>query len=92
MGLVATNAALTIDLEQSPADAGRAFAFSVLGGNVSGLLAPIVTGYLVATAGSFVSALLLAGVLALVGAALSFGLTRFPIGQMEAAAPAVSAV
>jgi ACS family glucarate transporter-like MFS transporter len=88
----ATNAALTSDLLHSPADAGRAFAFLVLGGNVFGLLAPIVTGYLVAATGSFVSAFVLAGVLALVGAALSFALTRFPIGQIEAAAPTVSAV
>ena len=43
----AANATLTSDLLRSPADAGRAFAFLVLGGNVFGLLAPIVTGYLV---------------------------------------------
>jgi MFS family permease len=88
----ATNAALTSDLLHSPADAGRAFAFLVLGGNVFGLLAPIVTGYLVAATGSFVSAFVLAGVLALVGAVLSFGLTRSPIGRMEAAASTVSAL
>lgn len=86
----ATNAALTSDLLHSPADAGRAFAFLVLGGNVFGLLAPIVTGYLVAATGSFVSAFVLAGLLALIGAALSFGLTRFPIGQADALAAAVA--
>jgi ACS family glucarate transporter-like MFS transporter len=36
----ATNAALANDLLRSRADAGRAFAFMVLGGNVFGLLAP----------------------------------------------------
>lgn len=36
-----------------------------------------VTGYLVAATGSFVSAFVLAGVPALIGAAWSFGLTRF---------------
>jgi ACS family glucarate transporter-like MFS transporter len=82
----ATNAALTSDLLHSPADAGRAFAFLVLGGNVFVLLAPIVTGYLVAATGSFVSAFVLAGVLALIGAALSFGLTRFPIGRVDTGA------
>ena len=46
----AANATLTSDLLRSPADAGRAFAFLVLGGNVFGLLSPIVTGYLVAAA------------------------------------------
>jgi cyanate permease len=80
----ATNAALTSDLLHSPADAGRAFAFLVLGGNVFGLLAPIVTGYIVAATGSFASAFVLAGVLALIGAALSFGLTRFPLGASDA--------
>lgn len=63
----AVNAALTSDLLHSPADAGRAFAFLVLGGNVFGLLA-------------------------LVGAALSFGLTRFPIGQVETGVPAMVSV
>ena len=87
----ATNAALTSDLLHSPADAGRAFAFLVLGGNLFGLMAPIVTGYLVSATGSFVSAFVLAGVLALVGAATSFALTRFPIGDLYAGTPAVSA-
>lgn len=72
----AINAALTSDLLHSPADAGRAFAFLVLGGNVFGLLAPIVTGYIVQWTGSFASAFLLAGVLALVGAVVSLTLTR----------------
>jgi ACS family glucarate transporter-like MFS transporter len=62
----AANATLTSDLLRSPADAGRAFAFLVLGGNVFGLLAPIVTGYLVAASGSFSSAFMAAGVLALI--------------------------
>ncbi len=77
----ATNAALTGDLLRSPADAGRAFAFLVLGGNVFGLLAPIVTGYIVQATGSFASAFVLAGVLALIGAAISLALTRRPLGE-----------
>ena len=52
----ATNGALVSDLLRSPGDAGRAFAFLVLGGNTFGLLAPIVTGYIVAATGSFDSA------------------------------------
>jgi MFS family permease len=77
----ATNAALTSDLLRSPADAGRAFAFLVLGGNVFGLLAPIVTGYIVQATGSFASAFILAGVLALIGAALSLAMTRHTLGE-----------
>ena len=77
----ATNAALTSDLLRSPADAGRAFAFLVLGGNIFGLLAPIVTGYIVQATGSFSSAFVLAGVLALLGAVISLALTRHTLSE-----------
>jgi MFS family permease len=77
----ATNAALTNDLLRSQEDSGRAFAFMVLGGNVFGLLAPIVTGYIVEVTGSFSSAFVLAGVLSLIGAAVSFTLTRHTLGE-----------
>jgi ACS family glucarate transporter-like MFS transporter len=80
----ATNAALTSDLLRSPSDAGRAFAFLVLGGNVFGLLAPIVTGYLVAASGSFSSAFIAAGVLALIGALATLVLPRGAIGEVSA--------
>jgi MFS family permease len=86
----ATNAALANDLLRSKADAGRAFAFMVLGGNVFGLLAPIVTGYIVELSGSFSSAFVLAGVLSLIGAGVSFTLTRHTLG--EAAPVAVGAM
>jgi MFS family permease len=84
----ATNAALTSDLLRSPADAGRAFAFLVLGGNVFGLLAPIITGYLVQATGSFASAFVLAGVLALLGAAISLTFTRHTLGESPTLATA----
>jgi MFS family permease len=77
----ATNAALANDLLRSQADSGRAFAFMVLGGNVFGLLAPIVTGYIVQITGSFASAFMLAGALSLIGAAVSFALTRYTLGE-----------
>jgi len=77
----ATNAALCNDLLRSPADSGRAFAFMVLGGNTFGLLAPIVTGYIVSATGSFASAFMLAGVLALIGAVVSFTMTRHTLGE-----------
>jgi ACS family glucarate transporter-like MFS transporter len=77
----ATNAALATDLLRSPADSGRAFAFMVLGGNVFGVLAPIVTGYIVQITGSFSSAFVLAGGLAVFGAAVSFTMTRHTLGE-----------
>jgi len=81
----AANGALVSDLLRSPADAGRAFAFLVLGGNSFGLLAPIVTGYLVQATGSFDSAFVLAGALALIGATVILALARTPIGEVSPA-------
>jgi len=77
----ATNAALANDLLRSQADSGRAFAFMVLGGNVFGLLAPIVTGYIVQATGSFASAFVLAGVVSLIGALVSLTMTRHTLGE-----------
>jgi ACS family glucarate transporter-like MFS transporter len=76
------NAALTNDLLRSKADSGRAFAFLVLGGNVFGLTAPIITGYIVQLTGSFSSAFILAGALSLIGAAVSYGMTRHTLGEV----------
>jgi ACS family glucarate transporter-like MFS transporter len=82
----ATNAALCNDLLRSQADSGRAFAFMVLGGNVFGLLAPIVTGYIVQATGSFAAAFMLAGALSLVGALVSLTLTRHTLGETSPSA------
>ncbi len=84
----AANAALANDLLRSPADSGRTFAFMVLGGNVFGLLAPIVTGYIIQITGSFSSAFVLAGVLSLIGAAVSFTFTRHTVGEASPVAVA----
>ena len=81
----ATNGALTNDLLRSPADAGRALAFLVLGGNSFGLCAPIVTGYLVEATGSFNSAFIAAGILALVGASAALILSRGTLGEVQPA-------
>ena len=86
----ATNAALTNDLLRSQADSGRAFAFMVLGGNIFGLLAPIVTGYIVQATGSFSSAFMLAGAIALIGAVVSFTLTRHTLGEKTPVAVGVA--
>ncbi len=77
----AANGALVGDLLRSPGDAGRAFAFLVLGGNTFGLLAPIVTGYVVAATGSFNSAFVVAGLLALIGAVAALALARGTLGE-----------
>ena len=77
----AANGALVGDLLRSPGDAGRATAFLVLGGNSFGLLAPIVTGYVVAATGSFNAAFVVAGALALVGAVAALALVRGTLGE-----------
>ena len=77
----AANGALVGDLLRSPSDAGRATAFLVLGGNTFGLLAPIVTGYVVAATGSFNAAFVVAGALALVGAVAALALVRGTLGE-----------
>jgi len=84
-----TNAALCNDLLRNQADSGKAFAFMVLGGNIFGLLAPIITGYIVQITGSFASAFVLAGALSLIGAAVSFTLTRYTLGE-EVPVPAAA--
>jgi ACS family glucarate transporter-like MFS transporter len=87
----ATNGALTNDLLRSEADAGRALAFLVLGGNTFGLCAPIVTGYLVEATGNFNSAFIAAGAIALVGAVAALTLSRGAIGAaVGAARPAMA--
>jgi ACS family glucarate transporter-like MFS transporter len=82
----AANATLTSDLLRSPADAGRAFAILVLGGNLFGLIAPVATGYIVAASGSFSSAFIAAGLLALVGAVVTLTLSRGTIGEVAVTA------
>jgi ACS family glucarate transporter-like MFS transporter len=73
------NYALTNDLVEDPQVAGTAFGILQLGGNSFGLCAPIFTGYIVKTTGSFSSAFALAGALALIGAGVAFTMTRRPI-------------
>jgi ACS family D-galactonate transporter-like MFS transporter len=70
------NIALTYDLMQDPAHGGVAVGLLIMGGNVFGLIAPIVTGYAVAWSGGFAAAFTIAGVLLLTGAVTSQTLTR----------------
>jgi ACS family glucarate transporter-like MFS transporter len=80
------NFALLNDLLPNPKDVGIAMAFLVVGGNVCGLLAPIVTGYVIAATGSYDMAFLIAGMLLVIGAGSILTLTRQPIGGRQIAA------
>lgn len=75
----ALNFALVTDLVRSRADIGKVTAITVMGGNSFGLMAPIVTGYIIALTGSFDRAFVVAGLLPLAGAAATFLMTRKPI-------------
>ncbi len=78
---IGLNIALLSDLLRSAGDAGRATGLLILGGNVFGILAPIVTGYVVQATGSYDMAFVVAGALLLIGAASALLLTRRPIGD-----------
>jgi isoquinoline 1-oxidoreductase alpha subunit len=55
----------------------------LVGGNLLGLAAAVVTGYLVKATGNFTSALALSGLATLTGAVMSFWLTRTPIRALD---------
>lgn len=73
---ISLNFALTSDLVTDSKIAGTMMGIVTLGGNLFGILAPIVTGYIVATTGNFNSAFILAGCLLIIGALLSFTLSK----------------
>lgn len=94
-GIAATtslNFALLNDLLPNPKDVGVAMAFLVVGGNVFGLLAPIVTGYVIELTGSFDGAFAIAGILLVVGATAVLMMTRQPIGPALADADVAASV
>jgi ACS family glucarate transporter-like MFS transporter len=76
------NFSLLNDLLPSSGDVGRAMAFVVVGGNIFGLLAPIVTGYVTAT-GSYNRAFAIAGALLVTGAVVILSMTRKPMIPVE---------
>ena len=70
------NFALLNDLVASPSDIGACMGFVVLVGNLFGLTAPIVTGYVVSVTGGFATAFLVAGGLQVFGVAGALLLSR----------------
>ena len=78
---ISLNLSLINDLVRSGEDVGTAAGFITAVGNLFGLLAPIATGYFVASTGGFAMAFTVVGPLLIVGAVLSvFGATR-PVEQ-----------
>lgn len=73
---ISLNFALASDLLHSPRDAGKVAGLLVVGGNVFGILAPIVTGYVIEGTGSYNGAFVIAGALLILGAAAALTMTR----------------
>jgi ACS family glucarate transporter-like MFS transporter len=84
---VSLNIALTNDLLTRPGDAGKAMGILVSGGNAFGLMAPIVTGYVIAATTTYSAAFLIAGFFLVAGATISLTLTREPIDGQRVSLP-----
>ncbi|WP_237718141.1 MFS transporter [Cupriavidus sp. BIS7] len=84
------NFALLNDLLPSSRDVGKAMAFVVMGGNLFGLIAPIATGYVIAATGSYDWAFGIAGMLLVVGAAITLTMTRRPMIYVQTPQSAAS--
>jgi len=80
---VSMNLALLADLLRSPRLAGRANSIAMVGGNLFGLAAPIVTGYVVQITHSYTAAFIVAGVFLLLGTTVALSMTRTPIGRAD---------
>jgi MFS family permease len=81
---MAMNIALTADLMIDGRYNGVATSLLIMGGNLFGTAAPIVTGYVVAATGGYSGAFIIAGILLLGGAAIIISRARNPI-RLEAA-------
>jgi MFS family permease len=75
------NSTLVNDLLHDPRDIGKAIGLKTFGGNLLGMPAPIITGYVVAYFGSYNWAFLICGVVLIFGAAASLLMTRQPINR-----------
>jgi ACS family glucarate transporter-like MFS transporter len=73
------NFALLNDMLPNPRDIGKGMSFLIVGGNTFGLMAPIVTGYVIAGTGSYTWAFVIAGILLVGGATATLTMTRRPM-------------
>jgi ACS family D-galactonate transporter-like MFS transporter len=78
---ISLNSALCNDLVLQPGDSGKAIALFTSGANVIGVLAPIVTGYLVGASSRFDTAFLLTGAVLALGAVILMVVVRGGIGS-----------
>jgi ACS family glucarate transporter-like MFS transporter len=81
------NNALLSDLLPSSSNAGTANGVLVIGGNIFGMMAPVVTGYVIAGTGSYDGAWVISGALLLAGMIVTLTMTRRPIGASSVSTP-----
>jgi MFS family permease len=74
------NVALVNDLLRVGSATGRAYGILNFGGNIGGIFAPIVTGYVVGASGNYAMAFVVSGGVLLLGAVSALTLTQRPIG------------
>jgi MFS family permease len=86
----AFNLTMVNDLTENPRDAPRVMSCVVFGGNSCGLIAPIVTGYVVQATGGFDWAFRIASALLVVGMVISLTLSRGRITAQHGSAPRVA--
>jgi ACS family glucarate transporter-like MFS transporter len=80
------NFSLASDLLRNPRDVSRVIAITAFGGNSFGLIAPIITGYVVSATGGYTWAFRVAAVLLVCGAIATLTLTRKSIEPQYAPA------
>jgi MFS family permease len=84
---ISLNVALVTDLVHRSRDVGKAISLTILSGNLFGLLAPIITGYVVADLGQYDWAFGIAGTLLLIGVVAMLTMTRHVILAEDDEAP-----
>jgi sugar phosphate permease len=82
------NYALAGDLIHDKASAGAAYGLLVLGGNSFGLIAPILTGYIISVTGEYTLSFVLAAVLLVAGIVISWTMVDRPLQPLDRTAPA----
>lgn len=81
----ALNYALAGDLIHDKASAGVTYGVLVLGGNVFGLAAPLLTGFIISATGQYTLSFLLAALLLFAGIVVTWTMVRRPLQPVEAA-------
>jgi MFS family permease len=80
---ISLNSALCNDLVREPSASGKAIALFTSGANVIGVLAPIVTGYIVSSSSRFDAAFVLTGAVLALGAVILLVVVRGGIGSVS---------